>query len=245
MDQAQTPVKMEEQDFSKILIAVLVIILTIIFFVFYQRRKSVRRAILFTGLCDTGKTLLYARLVHKKFIQTQTSIRENIGDYVTSNGMVRIVDIPGHERVRNKFFDKYKPITRAIVYVIDSVTIQKEVRDVAEYLYNIITDSLILTNAPAILILCNKQDLPLSKGSNVIKSILEKEMNTLRVTKSSQLESVDPKTKKNAFLGDEKRDFDFSQLNQKVEFCEANATTKDDKDSINLEELNQWLVKVS
>lgn len=46
---------------------------------------------------------------------------------------LQLVDLPGQERLRNKFFDQYKNSAKAIVYVIDSVTIQKEIRDVAEY----------------------------------------------------------------------------------------------------------------
>lgn len=45
---------------------------------------------------------------------------------------LRVVDIPGHERVRSKFFDQYKNIARGVVFVIDSTTVQKEIRDVAE-----------------------------------------------------------------------------------------------------------------
>lgn len=45
---------------------------------------------------------------------------------------LKIVDLPGQERLRNKFFDQYKSSAKAIVFVIDSVTIQKEIRDVAE-----------------------------------------------------------------------------------------------------------------
>jgi hypothetical protein len=45
---------------------------------------------------------------------------------------LRVIDIPGYERLRVKFFDEYKGVTRGIVYVIDSVTFQKDIRDVAE-----------------------------------------------------------------------------------------------------------------
>lgn len=45
---------------------------------------------------------------------------------------LRIVDLPGQERLRNKFFDQFKNSAKAVVYVVDSVTIQKEIRDVAE-----------------------------------------------------------------------------------------------------------------
>lgn len=53
---------------------------------------------------------------------------------------------------------------------------QKEVKDVAEFLYFILTDTVVYSNGPKILILCNKQDETLAKGSSVIRSLLEKEM---------------------------------------------------------------------
>lgn len=45
---------------------------------------------------------------------------------------VKVVDIPGHERLRYKYFDKYKNSAKGLVYVIDSANIQKDIRDVAE-----------------------------------------------------------------------------------------------------------------
>lgn len=90
--------------------------------------------------------------------------------------VLRVIDIPGHERLRYKYFDEYKSTARAVAYVIDSVTIQKDIRDVAEFLYNVLTDPVILSNSIPIIIVCNKQDLPLAKGCNAIKTILEKEL---------------------------------------------------------------------
>lgn len=46
---------------------------------------------------------------------------------------------------------------RAIVFVVDSVAFQREVKDVAEFLYQVLVDSTVLRNAPALLIACNKQ----------------------------------------------------------------------------------------
>jgi signal recognition particle receptor subunit beta len=45
---------------------------------------------------------------------------------------LRVIDIPGHERLRGKFFDEYKGTARGVIYVIDSVTFQKDIQDVAE-----------------------------------------------------------------------------------------------------------------
>lgn len=46
---------------------------------------------------------------------------------------------------------------RAIVFVVDSAIFQKEVRDVAEFLYVLLTDTVICRNAPALIVACNKQ----------------------------------------------------------------------------------------
>lgn len=48
---------------------------------------------------------------------------------------------------------------RAIVFVVDSVAFQREVKDVAEFLYQVLVDSTVLKNAPALLIACNKQGI--------------------------------------------------------------------------------------
>lgn len=89
---------------------------------------------------------------------------------------MRIIDIPGHERLREKFIDQYKTLARGVVFVVDSVTIQKDVRDAAEFLYNILSDDTLLKSGTSYLVLCNKQDLSLAKGANAVKSILEKEL---------------------------------------------------------------------
>lgn len=89
---------------------------------------------------------------------------------------LQIIDIPGHERLRDKFFDTFKSAARGIVFVIDSSTLQKCVRDVAEYLYTVLSDNVVSSVKPKILILCNKQDHLSAKGCEVIKSVLEKEL---------------------------------------------------------------------
>lgn len=43
------------------------------------------------------------------------------------------------------------------MFVVDSAIFQKEVRDVAEFLYVLLTDTVICRNAPALLVACNKQ----------------------------------------------------------------------------------------
>jgi signal recognition particle receptor subunit beta len=48
--------------------------------------------------------------------------------------------------------------------------------NLTRYLYTILSDPVVLSNRPQMLILCNKQDHALAKGPQVIQSVLEKEM---------------------------------------------------------------------
>lgn len=72
------------------------------------------------------------QMMHKKFPDTFTSITENVGEYRSGRMSGRLVDIPGHYRVRDKCFDQYKRTAKGLIFVVDSVTVQKDVRDVAE-----------------------------------------------------------------------------------------------------------------
>lgn len=225
------------------LLAAAFVLIILVLFILWRRRKSAGHIILLTGLSDSGKTLIYARLLCSKFVKTYTSIKENVGNVIVNNNSLRIVDIPGDERLRGKYFDRYKSSVKGLVYVIDSVTIQKEIRDVAEYLYNLLSDSDIQKNIP-ILILCNKQDQTMAKGCTVIRMLLEKEMNLLRMTKTSQLEATDASST-NVFLGKQGKHFDFSHLDSQIYFAESYAFNKDPQTSIDIEELNKWLHKIA
>lgn len=99
----------------------------------WKRKSFVKSDVLLTGLCESGKTLLFGQILEAGVVETFTSIAENIAEYKgLTNASVRLVDIPGHERLRLRFYDQYKATAKGIVYVIDSVTVQKDIRDVTE-----------------------------------------------------------------------------------------------------------------
>nr|CAG4643462.1 EOG090X0C7N [Ilyocryptus agilis] len=197
-----------------VLVALVIGLITIGILIFLWRRsRVVRRGVCLVGLCESGKTLIFSQLVLKKAVESFTSIAENSGLLNFENkGSLKIVDIPGHERVRQRFFDAHKGSARGVVFVIDSLSITKDIRDVAEYLYTILSDSVVCSNRPLILILCNKQDHALAKGAQIIRSLLEKELNLLRNTKTNQLEAISDAGGKKQYLGREGKDFEFSDL---------------------------------
>ncbi|XP_053164973.1 signal recognition particle receptor subunit beta, partial [Hemicordylus capensis] len=215
-----------------------------------QTRKSSRRAVLLVGLCDSGKTLLLVRLLTGNFQNTQTSITENSAPYRVKNDKntnVTLIDLPGHESLRLQFLDRFKAAARAVVFVVDSVAFQREMKDVAEFLYQVLIDSMVLKNAPPLLIACNKQDVTMAKSSKLIQQQLEKELNTLRVTLSAAPSTLDSSNSgSGSQLGKKGKEFDFSQLPMKVEFVECSARgSKGEESSGDIEDLEKWLAKIA
>lgn len=110
-------------------------------------------------------------------------------------------------------------------------------------MYTLLSDPVMQRNRP-FLILCNKQDQALAKGCGVIKILLEKEMNLLRLTKTNQLEATDASSA-NTFLGKVGKDFEFSHLDTKIEFAECSALVNEADTAADLEQLQQWIQKLA
>lgn len=177
-------------------------------------------------------------------MDTVTSINTNESQLKIGRRLLGLVDIPGFFRLREKYLDDNKKGTLAIIYVLDSCTFSSDARQAADYLYNLISDPYVNSNAIPILIACNKQDLPLAKTLSVIKKQLEKELGALRKAKLGDY-SLNADDKKSSevvriFGNPDQSDFTFKQLRNKIEFI--NCSAKGD-DSNNLNELYIWLKK--
>ena len=53
---------------------------------------------------------------------------------------------------------------------------QKQLKDVAEYLYTVLTEPTVAALRPPLLVFCNKQDQMQAKGAGLIRTQLEREM---------------------------------------------------------------------
>merc|ERR1719454_1228970 len=106
---------------------------------------------------------------------------------VENKASVELVDVPGHERVRGQVID----------------TFSKQIRDVAECLHSILSQKIISKNSPPLLILCNKQDADLAKGSAAVQNLLEKEIEKVRMTRSNQLAGIEGEDSGVIFIGKE------------------------------------------
>ncbi len=139
-------------------VAIGVISLLVLLLFVWRSRRQKRSVVLLLGTCEAGKTSLFAQLVHGKEVETYTSQKENSGWYpIPNKATLQLVDVPGHERVRSKFVEQFKSTTRAVVFVVDSSAIQKQLRDVAEFLFNVLSNPTIFSNRCPVLVACNKQ----------------------------------------------------------------------------------------
>ncbi|XP_038074269.1 signal recognition particle receptor subunit beta-like [Patiria miniata] len=232
-----------------VVVAVVVVFLSIVLFLL-ARRKNNKRSVLLVGVCDAGKTLLFSRLVHNKYINSYTSIKENSGVYQLTGrktGTLDVVDLPGNERQRMTFWDRFKNQARGLVFVVDSAAFQNELREVAEFLYTLLSDCASSHAKLAVLIACNKQDVAMAKSSKIIQEKLEKEINTLRVTRSASLGSTDGSVGSEAFLGSQSKDFRFSQLSpMSVEFAECSAKGGNEEDAqADLNVVEEWIQSIA
>jgi len=228
--------------------AVAVVLLTILLFFLFRRSPTKRKYLILLGNSYSGKTAIFTQLVYKKPIPTQISIKENKGVITLdkTNKKLECIDIPGFGNIRYQLLNKYKIQTKAIVFVVDSSTFSKDCKDVALFLFDILSDPALAKAGIPILIACNKQDYDFSKSSVLIKSNLEKEIDVLRKTSQAKLVSTDDKSKEtsrnNLLSTKSNKSFDFNDLKTfKVDFCECSAV--DNEKSINIDALKAWLEK--
>lgn len=229
----------DDQAVLAVGVALFIVLLTIIWLLLGRKRKG--GSLLLMGLSDSGKTALFTRLTHETVKQTVTSMKCNKGMYVGKlpsgkKAQITVADVPGYEKLRFKFFDELKADCGAIVFLVDSATFQKQIKDVAEFLYQVLTDSTIEARRPPLLIACHKQDLPLVKSADAVEALLEREFNLLRRTQTATLGSSEETGK---FIGRRDKDFEFCDLALEVDFCESGLAIQGGKDSIS--DITHWI----
>ncbi|KAJ3541357.1 hypothetical protein NMY22_g3918 [Coprinellus aureogranulatus] len=170
----------------------LILVLALILF---SRRKSKSRgnALLLTGPMDAGKTVIFSRLAYTQTLPTHTSLQANSSIVSLSPSKnVRVVDIPGHPRIRGQFAEHLTD-AKVLAFVVDSNTISRNGAAVAEHLHLIlhaVTSFPPSQTPPQLLILCNKADLlgkstgssPSTLAINRVRTILERELEKRRVS---------------------------------------------------------------
>ncbi|KAI8377774.1 uncharacterized protein BYT42DRAFT_571637 [Radiomyces spectabilis] len=204
----------------------------------FLKKKQTKNTILLLGTSHAGKTALYTLMRFNKRSPTVTSMKENQGSITLDNKTFDLVDMPGHERVRYQYAD-FLPVTRAVVYVVDSTSVSRNIRAVGEYLYDILAKPVTQRDRIPVLVACNKSDMITALPVEKIKSILETEFNRLRETRTAAVEQqASDADESEAFLGYEGESFKFDHLENNVQFESCSVEKKE------IETINDWLMNV-
>ncbi|KAJ1556037.1 hypothetical protein HK096_001305, partial [Nowakowskiella sp. JEL0078] len=170
------------------LLFALVLLILLAIYVLRLKPSLKRDALLLLGIEASGKSALFnmlsrfilVQLKYGKKLQTHTSLEEAqaIISLTSFDGVpskpIHIVDIPGHSKLRFKW-SEFAPISRGIVFLIDSSTYSKMESEIAEYVYEMLINKYVAKNEVSVLFACNFQDSLLALGKEKIKLKLEAE----------------------------------------------------------------------
>lgn len=157
-----------------------------------RARRGVANTIMLLGPCGAGKTAIFFKLLHDASPETVTSMRESeepgsLTSEATGRAVAfRIVDFPGHERLRGEWRGRLEEGRLAgVVFVVDAAELSAQsVRPAGEFLYDILTDEL-MDNGPPVLVACHKADVQGAKAPARVKTLLTQELERLRKTRGT------------------------------------------------------------
>nr|GMD84043.1 signal recognition particle receptor subunit beta-like [Ipomoea batatas] len=201
-----------------------------LFFITRLFKRTISNTVVLTGLCGSGKTILFYQLKDGSSHQgTVTSMEPNEGTFIlhsetTKKGKIKpvhVVDVPGHSRLRPKL-EEFLPQAAAIVFVVDAVEFLPNCRAASEYLYDILTKVTVVKKKIPVVLLCNKVDKVTAHTKEFIKKQLEKEIDKLRASRTAV---SDADISNEIALGTPGEAFSFSQCENQVVVGEASGLT--------------------
>ncbi|KAI6045698.1 signal recognition particle receptor beta subunit-domain-containing protein [Pisolithus marmoratus] len=145
-------------------------------------------SVLLVGPPDGGKTAILSSFAYNQALPSHTSLQSNSAHVVLSpSKTLRVVDVPGHPRIRDQFREHLRG-AKAVIFVVDASTVSRNAPAVAEHLHHIfhaVTSLPPSQPMPKILILAHKTDLVKTSVSSSsvsevaiarVRSILEREL---------------------------------------------------------------------
>ncbi|KAJ3102348.1 hypothetical protein HDU97_000629 [Phlyctochytrium planicorne] len=133
---------------------------------------------------------------------------------------VNVVDLPGHEKLRFRLAD-HLPKAKAVIFMIDSSTFQKSIRNVGDLLADVLGERSVAKDEINIAILCNKADALMSVNKDRIKSALEFELDRIRTTRTAGVDNQASDGNQDwEYIGLEGTPFSFEQLGNRIDFIE-------------------------
>ncbi|SCQ17269.1 signal recognition particle receptor, beta subunit, putative [Plasmodium ovale] len=209
-------------------------VIFIFFSVFFKRSKT-NKIVLLLGPCDSGKTTFLFKLKTDKLCRTVPSMKENVAFIYLKNKKrqkcIRFVDFPGHPKL-SYGLSKYFSFTNVIIYMLDSSD-RQSLKIVAEKLFELFTNKVVVKKQIPFIIFCNKTDLCNSRPKQVIKEDLEREIEILKMSKYNSLDD-DCNDETECFLGANSEFFRFEKAPCHVEICSASVKNNNTEEIVEL-----------
>lgn len=191
------------------------------------------KKLLIVGPCGAGKTVMFHQLVNGEAppLGSVASMQENLGPCHQVK-VLKVIDVPGHERLRNLRDDQLKECG-AILFMVDSCTVEPHRTEAAEDLFEVLTHPNVSRKKIPIMIACNKSDLENSSHSlEFCRRTLDRQLDAMRKTRASLSQEA---AARSALLGKGDQPFSLSSLKNTVTFCPTSALTR------NIDDVWAWL----
>ncbi|KAI0647312.1 signal recognition particle receptor beta subunit-domain-containing protein [Trametes meyenii] len=171
-------------------------ILLVVVSVWLARKRSAKRGdtVILAGCPDAGKTAILTSLAYQQTLPTHASMQTNTSLVALplSHKTLRLIDVPGHPRIRGQIQD-HLPNAKGIAFVVDASTVSRNGAAVAEHLHLIMHALTSLPpshNTPSLIIVAHKSDLLKSTANvsaeqlaiNRVRTILERELEKRRAS---------------------------------------------------------------
>lgn len=192
---------------------------------FRKKKKKKQEIALLLGPCDSGKTTFLFQLKTGKTCRTVTSMKENkaivFSNYNKKRKCIHVVDYPGHPKLAHSL-NKYLEIAKVIIYILDSSD-KQSLKHVAERLYDLFSNKIVINKRIPILIVCNKMDLCNARPKQVIKKNLEQEIEILKISRNTMLdeEEKDYDNQEEEYWKTSSDFFKFEMTPCEIEICSA------------------------
>lgn len=196
-----------------------------------QQQQNARSLVALLGLQNAGKTALFLQLRDGAAADTHPSQQPNDTTALAQfpRGAVRLVDCPGHPRVRDAWLQQQlAPAATmgkaALVFVVNAVDFAAEAPHVADLLFRVLLLAHPPPAPPPVLVFCNKADLATALAPAQIAAVLERELQQLRETERAAAAAGDavPDIVK---PGKEDEPFVFANAVSPVTFASGSART--------------------
>ena len=150
-----------------------------------QRNKSIKRdGVVLVGHSNSGKTVLFHNVLDGVIVNSVTSMSIAEETFTVGSGgkTIILIDHPGHPRLLNSNLPYISQRGKGIILLLDSTKTSTSIPTTAKILHQILTHKPSINGLKKILVLCNKNDLPLSKNCTRVKNMLSLEVLRLERT---------------------------------------------------------------